>query len=167
MSIEIGRTTGAQDCQETPQSRGCLLIKSYGSRFGCSVTNCSRHNNLTIKRPAWTASENVEKVWRNRTASNCKGHKKDTAHLSRQCPDSRLILFGSGIAVLEIPRRMPLSTGASSRARGGNRSPRCPRESGSGISTGEATLWPLSAPCKRMDDNGTGTGVSFRAPTTS
>jgi hypothetical protein len=26
MSIEIGRTTGAQDCQETPQSRGCLLI---------------------------------------------------------------------------------------------------------------------------------------------
>ena len=39
-----------------------LLIKSYGSRFGCNVTNCSRHNNLAIKRPAWTASENVEKV---------------------------------------------------------------------------------------------------------
>jgi hypothetical protein len=39
-----------------------LLIKSYGSQFGCSVSNCSRHNNLTIKRPAWTASENVEKV---------------------------------------------------------------------------------------------------------
>jgi hypothetical protein len=39
-----------------------LLIKSYGSRFGCSVDNCSRHNNLMIKRPAWTASENVEKV---------------------------------------------------------------------------------------------------------
>ena len=56
-----------------------LLIKSYGSRFGCSGTNCSRHNNLTIKRPAWTASENVEKVGENRTASNCKGHKKDTA----------------------------------------------------------------------------------------
>ena len=37
------------------------------------------HNNLTIKRPAWTASENVEKVGENRTASNCKGHKKDTA----------------------------------------------------------------------------------------
>jgi len=39
-----------------------LLIKSYVSRFGCSVINCSHHNNLTIKRPAWTASENVEKV---------------------------------------------------------------------------------------------------------
>ena len=39
-----------------------LLIKSYGSQFGCSVVNCSRHNNLTIKRPAWTASENVDKV---------------------------------------------------------------------------------------------------------
>jgi hypothetical protein len=38
------------------------LIKSYGSRFGCSVINCSRHNNVTIKRPAWTASKNVEKV---------------------------------------------------------------------------------------------------------
>jgi hypothetical protein len=24
------------------------LIKSYGSQFGCSVVNCSRHNNLTI-----------------------------------------------------------------------------------------------------------------------
>lgn len=30
---------------------GSLLIKSHGSQFGCSVVNCSRHNNLTIKRP--------------------------------------------------------------------------------------------------------------------
>jgi len=34
-----------------------LLIKSYSSRFACSVINCGHHNNLTIKRPAWTASE--------------------------------------------------------------------------------------------------------------
>jgi hypothetical protein len=39
-----------------------LLIKSYSSRFGCSVINCGRHNHLTIKRPAWTAFKNVEKV---------------------------------------------------------------------------------------------------------
>jgi hypothetical protein len=39
-----------------------LLIKSYGSQFSCSVVNCSHHNNLTIKRPAWTASDNVDKV---------------------------------------------------------------------------------------------------------
>ena len=39
-----------------------LLIKSHGFRFGCSVINCSRHSNLTIKRPAWTASENVGEV---------------------------------------------------------------------------------------------------------
>jgi len=39
-----------------------LLIKSYGSQCDCSAVNCSHHNNLTIKRPAWTASENVEKV---------------------------------------------------------------------------------------------------------
>jgi hypothetical protein len=38
------------------------LIKSYGSRLSCSVINCSHYNNLTNKRPAWTASENAEKV---------------------------------------------------------------------------------------------------------
>jgi type I site-specific restriction-modification system R (restriction) subunit len=38
------------------------LIKSYGSRFNCGVINCSHYNNLTNKRPAWTASENVEKA---------------------------------------------------------------------------------------------------------
>jgi hypothetical protein len=56
--------------------KGIFAITSYNS---CSMvigserirrpvawytafTNCSRHNNLTIKRPAWTASENGEKV---------------------------------------------------------------------------------------------------------
>jgi hypothetical protein len=39
-----------------------LLIKSYGSRFSCWVINCSHYNNLTNTRPAWTASENVDKV---------------------------------------------------------------------------------------------------------
>jgi hypothetical protein len=39
-----------------------LLIKGHGARFGSSVVNCSRHNNLTIKRPAWTVSESVEEV---------------------------------------------------------------------------------------------------------
>ena len=29
-----------------------LLIKSYVARCGYGVDNCSRHNNLTIKRPA-------------------------------------------------------------------------------------------------------------------
>jgi hypothetical protein len=49
------------------------------SRCGYSMDNCSRHNNSTIKSPAWTVSEKRWKSWRNRTASNCAGHKKDTA----------------------------------------------------------------------------------------
>jgi hypothetical protein len=56
-----------------------LLIKSYVARGGGSIDNYSRHNNLKIKRPAWTVSERRWKSWRNRTASNCGGHKKDTA----------------------------------------------------------------------------------------
>jgi hypothetical protein len=58
-----------------------FLIKSHGSQFGCSVTNCSRHNNLTIKRPAWTASKNVEKVGEIETRLYRKGHKKDTPRM--------------------------------------------------------------------------------------
>ena len=58
------------------------LIKSYGSQFGCGVTNRGHHNNLTSTRPAWTAFEKRWKSWRNRTASNCEGHKKDTAGLA-------------------------------------------------------------------------------------
>jgi hypothetical protein len=53
-----------------------LLIKSYGSRFGCGIINCSRHNNLTIKRPAWTASENVGKVGEIETRLTIKDTKK-------------------------------------------------------------------------------------------
>jgi hypothetical protein len=56
-----------------------LLIKSYVSRCGCTLDNCSRHNNLTIARPAWTVFEKRWESWRNRTTSNCEGHKKDTA----------------------------------------------------------------------------------------
>ena len=39
-----------------------LLIKSYASHCGCEIDNCSRHNNLTTKRPAWTVFEIVGKV---------------------------------------------------------------------------------------------------------
>jgi hypothetical protein len=39
-----------------------LLIKSYVSRCGCSIDNWSHHNNLTIKRPAWTVFKSVGKV---------------------------------------------------------------------------------------------------------
>jgi hypothetical protein len=39
-----------------------LLIKSYVARCGYGVDNCSRHNNLTIKRPAWTVFKSVGKV---------------------------------------------------------------------------------------------------------
>jgi hypothetical protein len=64
-----------------------LLIKSYGSRFGCSVVNCSHHNNLTIKRPAWTASENVEKV------GKIEQHlaAKDTKRTQRTLADSPIL----------------------------------------------------------------------------
>ncbi len=41
---------------------GNLLIKSHGSRFGCSVTNCSRHNNLTIKRPHGRLPNTLKKL---------------------------------------------------------------------------------------------------------
>jgi len=63
-----------------------LLIKSYGSRFGCGVTNCGRHNNLTIKRPAWTASENVEKVGEIEPRLTPKDTKKTQHNLSRKVP---------------------------------------------------------------------------------
>jgi hypothetical protein len=69
-----------------------LLIKSYVSRCGCTVGNCSRHNNLTITRPAWTVSEKRWESWRNRTTSNCEGHKKDTAKYA-DSPDGQLITF--------------------------------------------------------------------------
>ena len=67
-----------------------LLIKSYVSQFDCSVTNCSHHNNLTIKRPAWTASKNVEKV------GEIEPHLtiKDTKKTQRFLADSVLILDG-------------------------------------------------------------------------
>src|SRR5208282_1110238 len=69
-----------EKCGERGRNRTYnLLIKSYVSRCGCSIDNCSRHNNLKIKRPAWTVSEKRWKSWRNRTTSNCEGHKKDTA----------------------------------------------------------------------------------------
>jgi len=68
-----------------------LLIKSYVSQCGCSVTNCSRHNNLTIKRPAWTASENVEKVGEIEPRLTAK----DTKKIQRTLADSALILDGS------------------------------------------------------------------------
>jgi hypothetical protein len=45
-----------------------------------------------IKRPAWTVFKNVEKSWRNRTASNCKGHKKGHSALA-DSSDSNLIGF--------------------------------------------------------------------------
>ena len=61
-----------------------LQIKSYGSRFGCSVTNCSRHNNLMIKRPAWTASKNVEKVGEIEPRLTTKDTKKTQRNLNRQ-----------------------------------------------------------------------------------
>ena len=61
-----------------------LLIKSYGTRFGCSVTNCSRHNHLTNKRPAWTASENVEKVGEIERHLITKDTKKTQRNLNRQ-----------------------------------------------------------------------------------
>jgi hypothetical protein len=54
-------------------------IKSYVSRCGSRVDNCSHHNNLTIKKPAWTVSGKHWKSWLNRTASNGEGHKKDTS----------------------------------------------------------------------------------------
>src|ERR1039458_4728744 len=59
-----------------------LLIKSYGSQFDCGVTNCSRHNNLTIKRPAWTASENVEKVGEIEPRLTAKDTKRTQSNLS-------------------------------------------------------------------------------------
>ena len=39
-----------------------LLIKSYASQCGCEIDNCSRHSDLTTKRPAWTVFEIVGKV---------------------------------------------------------------------------------------------------------
>jgi hypothetical protein len=69
-----------------------LLIKSYGSRFGYSVINCSYHNNLTIKRPAWRASENVEKVGEIEPRLIAKAQKRHSATLT-DSPDPRLILF--------------------------------------------------------------------------
>jgi len=69
-----------------------LLIKSHASRFGCSVTNCSRHNNLTIKRPAWTASENVGKVGEIERHLIVKDTKRTQRTFRRQS-DSQLILF--------------------------------------------------------------------------
>ena len=38
-----------------------LLIKSYGPRFGCGATNCSRHNHLTIKK---TRMDGFRKRWK-------------------------------------------------------------------------------------------------------
>ena len=38
------------------------LIKSYVSRCGCTIDNCSHHNNLTIKDPHGRLSKSVGKV---------------------------------------------------------------------------------------------------------
>ena len=67
------RSGSAGDCERRQ------LIKSYLSQCGYSIDNCNRNNNLTIKRPARAAFEKRWKSWRNRTASNCEGHKNDTA----------------------------------------------------------------------------------------
>src|SRR5208282_6662434 len=68
-----------------------LLIKSYVSSRGCTMDNCSRDNNLTIKRPAWTASKSVGKV------GEIEPHltAKDTKRTQRALADSVLILDGS------------------------------------------------------------------------
>src|SRR5882757_6733076 len=47
----VGRQPVVKCCAARSQ---ISLIRSYVSRCGCTVDNCSRHNNLTIKRPAWT-----------------------------------------------------------------------------------------------------------------
>ena len=83
-------------CRELSGERGRnrtynLLIKSYVSRCGCTIDNCSRDNNLTIKRPAWTASKSVGKV------GEIEPHltAKDTKRTQRALADSVLILDGS------------------------------------------------------------------------
>jgi hypothetical protein len=65
--VPTGMVGGSMQVLEKSGDRGRnrtynLLIKSYDSRFSCSVTSCSHYNNLTNQRPAWTAPENVEKV---------------------------------------------------------------------------------------------------------
>jgi hypothetical protein len=76
------------------------------------LDNRSRHNNLTIKRPSWTVFEKSdEKVGEIETASNGEGHKKDTAHLGRKCPDSRWILFACDIAVKVVLAARGASSG--------------------------------------------------------
>jgi hypothetical protein len=59
-SMNLGNTI--HPCKRVALACLCLLVKSYGSPFGCSGTNCSRHNNLTIKRPHGRLSRNVEEV---------------------------------------------------------------------------------------------------------
>src|ERR1700721_1536361 len=91
---------------EAPNNRNAL-IKSSLSQCGYSIDNCSRHNNLTIKKPAWTAFEKRWKSWRNRTASNCEGHKKDTAESARPLGRCDSCLAFDGVARACSPRPLP------------------------------------------------------------
>jgi hypothetical protein len=75
-----------------------LLIKSYVFRCGCRINNCSHDNNLMIKRPAWTAFKNVEKVGEIESRLTPKDTKKTQRTLA-DFPGSRLILSVCGIAV--------------------------------------------------------------------
>jgi hypothetical protein len=84
-----------------------LLIKSYGSRFGCSVTNCSRHNNLTIKRPAWTASDNVEQVGGIEPHLTAKDTKRTQRNRHADVRHDAAVAFGfDGVARAPCPRPM-------------------------------------------------------------
>jgi Putative addiction module component len=50
---------------------------------GCSIDNCSHHNNLTIKRPAWTVFKSVGKVGEIERHLIAKDTNKDTAGSGR------------------------------------------------------------------------------------
>jgi hypothetical protein len=63
--------------------RGLLPTGQPSLTLWLKKTNCGRHNNLTIKRPAWTASKNVEKAREIERHPIGEGHKKDTAGSAR------------------------------------------------------------------------------------
>src|SRR5277367_427935 len=61
-AVKSCETEGDEDGERGRNRTYNLLLKSYVFRCGCRINNCSHDNNLMIKRPAWTASENVDKV---------------------------------------------------------------------------------------------------------
>jgi hypothetical protein len=84
------------------------LIKSYVSRCGCSIDNCSRHNNLTIKRPAWTVFKSVGKVGeieRHLIAKDTKRTQRDQHGRSEH--DAGSCLGFDGVARVPCPRPLP------------------------------------------------------------